>query len=221
MFFHGANAPHPHTDKQRTGMTLATKLTLTRVVAIPIFLVTFLWRGPDHLAGDWGKVAATVVFIIAAITDYYDGAVARWYKEETTLGIFLDPIADKLLVATALVAMVEYRPLTFMPAWAAVIIIAREFAVTGLRLVCIEKGVVIGASPAGKWKTTFQLTTIITTLVFISARVVFETYGWVDWAAPFLTHHGTLLQALVILTVAVTLWSGYDYLKKNWHLLDH
>ncbi len=201
-------------------MTLATKLTFARVAAIPVFMGCFFWNSSESLAGDWGKVGACVVFIVAAITDYYDGAVARWYKEETTFGKFIDPIADKLLVSTALIAMVERRSLTFTPAWAAIIIIAREFAVTGLRLVCAPKGAVIEASNLGKWKTTFQLTAIITALVFLSFRVIMESYGLREALAAFLPWNGPIITVLMVLAVLMTVYSGYDYLKKNWHLLD-
>lgn len=201
-------------------MTLATKLTFTRVAAIPIFMGCFLWNATDDLTGDWGKVAATVVFIIAAITDYYDGAVARWYKEETTFGRFIDPIADKLLVSTALIAMVERRAITFTPAWVAIVIIAREFAVTGLRMICAPKGTIIESSTLGKWKTGLQLTAIITALVFISFRVVLATYGHRELHSAFAPWHGPIVLGLMGLAVMITLYSGYDYLRKNWHLLD-
>lgn len=201
-------------------MTLATKLTFARVAAIPIFLGAFLWNGPDTPNGDWGKIIATITFILAAITDYYDGAVARWYKEETTFGKFMDPIADKLLVSTALIAMVEYRSITFTPAWVAIVIIAREFAVTGLRLVCTPKGMAIEASNLGKWKTTAQLTAIITALVFISTRVILHSWNYTEATAVFAVYHGPIVQVLMVIAVIMTVYSGYDYLKRNWHLLD-
>ncbi|MBF0500309.1 MAG: CDP-diacylglycerol--glycerol-3-phosphate 3-phosphatidyltransferase [Candidatus Riflebacteria bacterium] len=206
-------------------MTLATKLTMMRVGAIPLFLIAFFWNagksgGELIITGDWGKVIATGVFIFAAITDYYDGAMARYYKEETTFGKFIDPIADKLLVTTALVAMVELRSITFIPAWAAILIIAREFAVTGLRLVCIPRGMPIEASHLGKWKTTAQLTAIITALVFVSFRVIIETYNLTDIGHIFLPWYGIIIQILIWIAILMTLYSGYDYLKKNWHLLD-
>lgn len=202
-------------------MTLATKLTFLRIAAIPLFLGAFLWRPSGSALGqDWGKVAATVIFILAAITDYYDGHVARMYKEETTLGKFMDPIADKLLVATALVAMVEYRTITFLPAWVAAIIIAREFAVTGMRLVSAQKGGVIAASDMGKWKTTAQLTAIITCLVFLTIQVLLEYWQARESVPWFFTYHGHILQWLYYLAAVLTLYSGYDYLKAHWHLLD-
>jgi CDP-diacylglycerol--glycerol-3-phosphate 3-phosphatidyltransferase len=202
-------------------MTLATKLTLLRIIAIPFFIVAFFWEPEGAtLAGDWGKVAATAIFILASITDYYDGYLARRYQQITTLGRFMDPIADKLLVSTALISMVEYRNLTNTAGYIAIIIIAREFAVTGLRLVCAEKGKVIDASSAGKVKTTFQMIAIITALCLLSTRITFETYGLLEYNKLLMNFYEPLIQILMILAAIATLYSGYDYFKKNWHLLD-
>ncbi len=202
-------------------MTLATKLTLLRIIAIPFLIVAFFWRPEDaSLVGDWGKVTATVIFILASITDYYDGYLARRYQQITTLGRFMDPIADKLLVSTALISMVEYRSLTNTAGYIAIIIIAREFAVTGLRLVCAEKGKVIDASSAGKVKTTFQMIAIITALCLLSTRITFETYGLLEYNKILMKFYDPLIQILMILAAIATLYSGYDYFKKNWHLLD-
>ena len=202
-------------------MNLATKLTLLRVIAIPFFMLTFLWKSPSEgLANDWGKIIATVIFIVAAITDYYDGYLARKYKQVTTFGKFMDPIADKLLVSTALIVLAEYRSLSFTSSWVAVVIIAREFAVTGLRLICAEKGKVIDASKAGKIKTASQLTAIITCLVFISARVYLTSNNLVQAHKTFIQFYGITIQILMAIAVISTIYSGYDYFKKNWHFLD-
>ncbi|GAB1352879.1 MAG TPA: CDP-diacylglycerol--glycerol-3-phosphate 3-phosphatidyltransferase [Candidatus Rifleibacterium sp.] len=202
-------------------MTLATKLTLMRVAAIPFFMLAFFFRAPGApLEGDWGKALATLIFIIAAITDYYDGYLARLYKEVTTFGRFIDPIADKLLVSTALIAMVEYREITHTAAWVAIIIIAREFAVTGLRLICAERGQVIDASGAGKIKTTFQLTAIITTLCFLTIRVFLLSYNQQAYLEMLMKIYSPVIQGLMILAALATVYSGYDYFKKNWHFLD-
>ena len=202
-------------------MNLATKLTLLRIIAIPFFLLAFLWKAPDQsLASDWGKIIATVIFIIAAITDYYDGYLARKYKQVTTFGKFMDPIADKLLVSTALIVLAEYRSLSYASSWVAIIIIAREFAVTGLRLVCAEKGKVIAASNAGKIKTASQLTAIITCLVFISARVYLISNNMLGYHKIFMQFYGITIQVLMAIAVISTIYSGYDYFKKNWHFLD-
>lgn len=206
-------------------MNLATKLTVARVVAIPLFMGAFMWQAPDApLAGDWGKVVAAVIFIIAAITDYYDGYLARRYNMVTTFGKFIDPIADKLLVSAALVVMVAYCGIASMTAsvaaWIAVIIIAREFAVTGLRLICAEKGEVIAASKAGKFKTTAQLVAIITDLVFISARVILESNGKLEQSATFNGYCFYIINTLMVIAAIATLYSGYDYFRKNKHFLE-
>ncbi len=202
-------------------MTIATKLTLMRVFAIPFFLVAFLWRPTGaSLDHDWGKVIATVIFILAAITDYYDGYLARKYKQVTTFGKFIDPIADKLLVSTGLIVMAEYRGITFTASWIAIIIIAREFAVTGLRLICAEKGNVISASTAGKIKTTAQLTATITCLCFITIRIFLISYNQQDYLEIFMKFYGITIQSLMIIAAISTVYSGYDYFKKNWHFLD-
>lgn len=202
-------------------MTLATKLTLMRVAAIPFFMGAFFYRAPGApLDGDWGKVMATAIFIIAAITDYYDGYLARLYKEVTTFGRFIDPIADKLLVSTALIAMVEYREITHTTALVAVIIIAREFAVTGLRLICAERGQVIDASGAGKVKTTAQMTAIITALCFLTIRVVLLSYNQHAYLDMLMKIYAPVIQGLMLIAAVATVYSGYDYFKKNWHFLD-
>lgn len=202
-------------------MTLATKLTLARVAAIPFFMMAFFYRAPGaSLGSDWGKIVATVIFIAAAITDYYDGYLARRYQEVTTFGKFIDPIADKLLVSTALIAMVEYRDISCTTAWVAIIIIAREFAVTGLRLICAEQGQVIDASGAGKLKTTAQLTAIITALCFLSIRILLLSYSQHSYLELLMQYYAVTIQSLMIIAALATIYSGYDYFKKNWHFLD-
>lgn len=202
-------------------MNLATKLTVARVVAIPLFMLAFLWQAPNTtLTSDWGKVIATLIFIFAAITDYYDGYLARRYNMVTTFGKFIDPIADKLLVSAALVVMVAYQPITYTSAWVAVIIIAREFAVTGLRLICAEQGIVISASKAGKFKTVTQLTAIITALCFITIRIVLETKQLTEYYTQFNSYYGYVIQVLMAIAAIATIYSGYDYFKNNKSFLE-
>ena len=186
-------------------MNLATKLTIARVIAIPLFMIAFMWQAPNTpLTEDWGKIIATLIFIIAAITDYYDGYLARRYNMVTTFGKFIDPIADKLLVSAALVVMVAYQPITYTSAWVAVIIIAREFAVTGLRLICVEQGI-------GKT----QLTAIITALCFISIRIVLETKNLTNYLTQFNAYYGYVIYVLMTIAAIATIYSGYDYFRKN------
>lgn len=197
-------------------MNLATKLTLLRVVAIPFFIVCFINNSPgESLVSDWGKVIATVIFILAAITDYYDGYLARRYKQVTTFGKFIDPIADKLLVAAALIVMVEYRQITHTESWVAICILGREFAVNGLRLICAEKGKVIAASSAGKIKTATQLTAIITSLCFLSFRIIFETYDKQDSLNTLENFDSIVIWWLMLFAAVTSIYSGYDYFKKN------
>lgn len=201
-------------------MNLATKLTVARVIAIPLFMVAFLWKNPgEALANDWGKVIATLVFIMAAITDYYDGYLARRYNMVTTFGKFMDPIADKLLVSAALIVMVAYREIAYTSSLVCVIIIAREFAVTGLRLICAEQGKVIDASKAGKVKTVTQLTAIITTLCFISIRIILESNSMVEYSKIFNAYYGYVIYFLMGIASVATIYSGYDYFRKNKHFL--
>ncbi len=202
-------------------MNVATRLTVARMAAIPFFMAAFFYRAPGaSLEGDWGKAIATLIFILAAITDYYDGYLARKYQQVTTFGRFMDPIADKLLVSTALIAMVEYREITHTAAWVAIIIIAREFAVTGLRLICAERGKVIDASGAGKLKTTTQLTAIITALCFLTIRIFLLSYAQQEWLTFLMQFYAVTIQVLMIIAAVATVYSGYDYFKKNWHFLD-
>ena len=197
-------------------MNLATKLTVARVIAIPVFMLAFMWQSPrSSLVEDWGKIAAAVIFILAAITDYYDGYLARRYNMITTFGKFIDPIADKLLVSAALIVMVAYKEITYTSAWIVVIIIAREFSVTGLRLICAEQGNVIAASPAGKFKTVTQLLAIITALIFISVRVILETKNLTEYSNQFNAYYGYVIQGLMIIAAIATIYSGYDYFRKN------
>ncbi len=197
-------------------MNLATKLTIARVIAIPLFMLAFMWQAPGvSLANDWGKIIATIIFIIAAITDYFDGYLARKYNMITTFGKFIDPIADKLLVSAALIVMVAYRDISYTSAWVTIIIIAREFAVTGLRLIFAEQGKVIEASKAGKFKTVTQLAAIVTALVCISFRVIIETQNLKENYNWFNSNYGYVIYVLMGIATIATIYSGYDYFRKN------
>lgn len=142
-------------------MNLPNKISLARTILIPIFVIcllvnftgttiSILGGHPIHIH----QLIGAIIFIIASITDYVDGYIARKYNLITNMGKFLDPLADKLLVSTALIVMVE---LQMLPAWMVIIIISREFIVTGLRLLAVEQGEVIAAGWLGKLKTTFQM----------------------------------------------------------------
>jgi CDP-diacylglycerol---glycerol-3-phosphate 3-phosphatidyltransferase len=157
-------------------------LTLLRILAVPVLVVALLGETPN------GDVIAAVVFALAAVTDGLDGYIARRRRSVTTFGKLMDPLADKLLVVAALVSLVSLGRLA---AWVAMVIIAREVAVTGLRGIAAEKGVVIAASWLGKLKTILQVIAIFALIIWEPAP------AWVD--------------GLVYLAVAVTVISGVDY----------
>ena len=131
-------------------MNLPNKLTILRVIMIPFFVAALLYDGG---ANQNMRYVAAALFIIASLTDMLDGKIARKYNLVTNFGKFMDPLADKLLVCSALICMIELREL---PAWMVIIIISREFIISGFRLVASDNGVVIAASYWGKFKTTFR-----------------------------------------------------------------
>lgn len=173
-------------------MNLANKLTIARIFLIPIFLVLIAVKGIPY-----GKVIATAIFTLAALTDKLDGYIARSRNQITRFGKFMDPLADKLLVTAALVSLVEFH---ILPTWVAMVIIAREFAVTGLRSIAAAEGVVIAASWWGKIKTVIQIVAIIFALVNLTYSNFYFTLA-------------TKLSMFV--AIIVTILSGIDYFMKN------
>ena len=167
-------------------MTTANKLTLCRVVMIPIFIVLLYQDFTHHL------LAALGVFILASITDFVDGYVARHYNQVTDFGKFMDPLADKLLVMSAMAWFVQAG---WMAAWAFFLVIARELAVTGLRLVAVEQGRVIAAAKSGKVKTASTMVCICLMLFGI----------------PQVLNY--VCQGVILVT---TVYSGIEYFAKNW-----
>ncbi|WP_026689833.1 CDP-diacylglycerol--glycerol-3-phosphate 3-phosphatidyltransferase [Alteribacter aurantiacus] len=189
-------------------MNVPNQITISRIFLIPLFmiflLIPFNW-------GEWSILGASipishfvaaVVFIIAASTDWLDGYYARKYNLVTNMGKFLDPLADKLLITAAFVCLVE---LGMFPAWAAIVILSREFAVTGLRLVAAADGDVIAASSWGKWKTVSQ---IVAAAALMLHNVIFEAFS-----IPFDT-------IMIYVAVVLTVFSGWDYFVKNKHVLS-
>ena len=195
-------------------MNLANKLTILRVLLVPIFIILIIIN--SFLA----NILALLVFIAASITDYFDGVIARKKNMVTTLGIFLDPLADKLLVTSAFVSFVGIYTLN-IPAWMVICIISREFIITGLRSIAASKNIIIPASMAGKIKTTSQMIAIITILViliinstitkfyFITPYELLENEGWQHIAGLILIHapYWLMLTATIF-----TLYSGISYL---------
>ena len=144
-------------------MNLPNKLTILRVIMIPFFVAALLYDGG---ANQNMRYVAAALFIIASLTDMLDGKIARKYNLVTNFGKFMDPLADKLLVCSALICMIELREL---PAWMVIIIISREFIISGFRLVASDNGVVIAASYWGKFKTTFQMIGVVLLIFNIPA----------------------------------------------------
>lgn len=174
--------------KEETDMNLPNKLTMFRVILIPFFIVFLLV--PITSVDKW---IALTIFIVASLTDLLDGHIARKYHLVTNFGKFMDPLADKLLVCSALICLIE---LDRIPSWMVIIIIAREFVISGFRLIASDNGVVIAASYWGKFKTTFQMIAVCLMIADIAALGLVTSI--VTWIA-------------VILTVV----SLVDYLIKN------
>ena len=177
-------------------MNLPNKLTIARVIMIPFF-VLFLLSG---LAGPASKWIALAIFIIASLTDLLDGHIARKHNLVTNFGKFMDPLADKLLVCAAMICLVEMGKL---PAWIVIVIISREFIISGFRLVASDSGIVIAASYWGKFKTVFQMAMIIVLIADFGG--VFDIVG----------------EVLIWIAVALTLISLFDYIWKNREVLTH
>ncbi|MFL0195893.1 CDP-diacylglycerol--glycerol-3-phosphate 3-phosphatidyltransferase [Clostridium sp. WILCCON 0269] len=187
-------------------MNLANRLTILRILLIPFFLIFITLEGMPY-----GKVIAIVIFILASITDKLDGYIARSRNQITRFGKFMDPLADKLLVTAALISLVEYH---IIPTWVAMIIIAREFAVTGLRTVAASEGIVIAASPWGKAKTVTQIVAIILALVNLNYNHVSLRF-----IGNLINHPHKVLNWItdiaMVLAIVITLISGIDYFLKN------
>lgn len=169
-------------------MNLPNKLTIFRVILIPFFVVLLLF---DITAYD--KWIALAIFIIASLTDFLDGHIARKYDLVTNFGKFMDPLADKLLVCSAMICLVE---LSRIPAWVVIVIIAREFIISGFRLVASDNGVVIAASYWGKFKTTFQILMICLMIADLEPLAL-------------------ITQIMMWVALALTVISLVDYLIKN------
>ena len=175
-------------------MNLPNKLTILRVIMIPFFVVALLYDGGENQTL---RYVAAAIFIIASLTDMLDGKIARKYNLVTNFGKFMDPLADKLLVCSALICLVELKEL---PAWMVIVIISREFIISGFRLVASDNGIVIAASYWGKFKTTFQMIAVVLLIVGIPALSMVTT-------------------AVVWIALVLTVISLVDYIAKNVNVL--
>lgn len=174
-------------------MTLASKITMIRVFLIPVFMVFMYLSG--GASGLW-MYLALAVFILASITDFIDGQIARTQNQVSDFGKFLDPLADKLLVISAMCMFCQWG---VMPAWALMLVLTREFAVTGLRLIAVGNGNVIAAGWSGKVKTA-------STMVGLCVMMAFPAVAW-------------LSLAIIWVIVVTTVYSGVEYFVQNWNCL--
>lgn len=175
-------------------MNLPNKLTTLRVIMIPFFVFFLLWQNGENRTF---RMIALALFIIASLTDLLDGKIARKYNLVTNFGKFMDPLADKLLVCSALICLIE---LNALPAWMVIIIISREFIISGFRLIASDNGVVIAASYWGKFKTTFQMVSVVLLILDIPALAFATTI-------------------CVWIALVLTIVSLVDYIYKNHKIL--
>jgi CDP-diacylglycerol---glycerol-3-phosphate 3-phosphatidyltransferase len=187
-------------DNKDPVWNLPNILTLLRIAAIPVLVVVLF--SPSRTAGFW----AAVIFAIASFTDWLDGYLARRMGIVTTFGKFLDPIADKLIVMSALIMILPFRR---VPAWMVLVILGREIIITGLRGLASTEGIIIPASNLGKFKTIFQIVAILGLLLHYDYRWFFA----VDNPYLYVNMHNVGMFYLWIATV-ITIWSGVDYLVK-------
>jgi CDP-diacylglycerol--glycerol-3-phosphate 3-phosphatidyltransferase len=186
-------------------MNLPNRLTLSRLI-LTVFFVGFL-----STSTHWGDVVALLLFIIASLTDWLDGHLARRNHQITNFGKLMDPLADKVLVASALICLI---PLHALPSWVVILVITREFLITGLRQLAAGQGVILPADSLGKHKTAWQLITILFFLILLAAgdclgdESLWLGFLWIK-VGPF----------LIGITVFLTLYSGLAYLWKNRELL--
>ena len=168
--------------------TTANKITVVRIILVPVFMLLAYINKPYIAFG---------VYVIACLSDFLDGYIARHYNQITVFGKFMDPLADKMLVLAAMCYFIEAGKI---PGWAVAIVIFREFAVSGLRLIAAQKNIVIAAAKSGKLKTA-------STMVCLGAMLIFSDYNWVN-----------ILSTVII--VATTLYSGIEYFKVNINVLS-
>ncbi|MFA4991895.1 MAG: CDP-diacylglycerol--glycerol-3-phosphate 3-phosphatidyltransferase [Candidatus Omnitrophota bacterium] len=180
-------------------MNLANKLTVSRIILAGV-LIMFLF-----IKGAGAKFTALAVFTIACVTDYYDGFLARKTGSITDFGKLMDPIADKILVLGAFLAFVEMK---IIPAWMVIIIITREFFITGIRVMALSQKKVLAADSGGKHKTVSQMVAVFSILIFLIIRDSGFTFNYLEY-------YEVGLHVLMIVAVSMTLVSGVSYLLKN------
>ena len=193
-------------------MNLPNSITLSRIAAIPLFLWVLSPHSPVRVPGEQEFLAAGL-FILASITDGLDGYLARRRGQITTMGILLDPLADKLMVSAAYIVLVAYVP-GIVPPWIAVLVIGREFLVSGLRSIAASEGFTIEASEIGKLKTVIQIVSVV-------AAILNHKWDYWDFGGPFyIGVHFIAVCAIYWMTV-VSIISAVDYFVGFWNKIDH
>ena len=192
-------------------VNLPNSITLTRIFSIPL-LIWLLSTNHFHAFNGEQELLASALFIAASITDGIDGYLARRRGQITTMGMLLDPLADKLLIAAAFIALVQFNP-SLVPAWVAVVIIAREFLVSGLRSIAASEGFTIEASELGKFKMVVQIVSVVAVIL---------DHRWKEW--PVSSHYifpvHWIASVAIWFMVCVSLVSGIDYFVAFWSKID-
>ena len=196
-------------------MTWANRLTMFRMCSVPVFILFLLYPAL------WSKIAALAVFVLAALSDIWDGIVARSLREVTNWGKFLDPLADKILVSSAFITFVALPDIA-VPVWMVIIIISREFIITGLRSLGAAEGNIIAASIYGKFKTTSQMVSIIVILLVLITTMHLNSnpdYEMRTWYSGLRTVLYYLPPLFTFVTTFFTVLSGYHYILEHISLL--
>ena len=190
-------------------MNWANRLTLARLAltVLFVFALSSAWR--------YGRTTALVLFVVAGVTDYFDGAIARRYAVITKFGKLMDPLVDKVMVAAAFICLV---PLGAVPAWVATIVVARDFLITGLRLIASSDGIVLPAERLGKHKTSWQIATVVFFLILLVAREIRPDVWRSNWWQIAWLYVG---DALLWITIGLTIYSGLGYLWRHRGLLQN
>jgi len=198
-------------------MNLPNQLTILRLLFVPVFMVF------TYIDNMYTRLLAFFIFIGAGVTDLCDGYLARKYNMVTALGVFLDPLADKLIITAALIAFVQIQE-THVPAWMVVLIVGREFLITGLRALAASQGKIVAADEGGKFKTSIQTTAIITTLVVLIIHSAWERFFSLPVAALFRTPDWRVEAAkllewtpywMIFWATVFSLVTGISYLRKH------
>jgi CDP-diacylglycerol---glycerol-3-phosphate 3-phosphatidyltransferase len=191
-------------------VNLPNSITFARLILTAIFVASASWGGTAGLS------VALFVFVLATVSDWLDGYLARKMNLVTSLGKLMDPLADKILVASA---FVFFTSKGLCPVWVTAVIIGREFLVTGLRQIAVDKGEVIAADKLGKWKTTFQLAFGITCLLWLILESLTPHSGLAETLMSLTSPQSILFLGFLWGALALTVLSGFNYLKKSWNIL--